>query len=365
MRMERLSKRDFGAEDNPNFNLRAAIDTFNWYMKSDRDEANVLLGMSISKSVKDAIADDYEDMQAALDNQFKERMELLEKSVTNGAISKSMSDDAVNAAAEVVEFYKSTYTTYERAANADRQRRGAGGRFAPMGRTQINYSHTQVRTPTLANSHAQAAAIPNRHAAGQYQAAYAEVAQALQRFGGGDMHGQVTSVDRNGNTIVRNVSGSTPEQFLNPADFQGSSTERGNVKSVDWYDSPVLTGAGTYADPLSRSGLAMSQFNSGNVEAGRVNPLESGTTRGMRRVGNAADVVNNSGLADNAGPKTRAALAAGKYVGDYGPEAEQVLGPHIRRSAYRYRGVERAPDKEMIGAMAASTRGSINPDEAP
>ena len=42
-------------------------------------------------------------------------------------------------------------------------------------------------------------------------------------------------------------------------------------------------------------------------------------------------------------PKAQVAIAVGKYVGAHGAEAEKVLGPHARKSAYKYRGVERAP----------------------
>lgn len=37
-----------------------------------------------------------------------------------------------------------------------------------------------------------------------------------------------------------------------------------------------------------------------------------------------------------------------QLMGDLGPEAEKVLGPGIRRTAYRYRGTERRPDKDLV-----------------
>jgi hypothetical protein len=41
-------------------------------------------------------------------------------------------------------------------------------------------------------------------------------------------------------------------------------------------------------------------------------------------------------------PKAQVAITVGKWVGTHGPEAEKVLGPHARKTAYKYRGVERA-----------------------
>lgn len=62
--------------------------------------------------------------------------------------------------------------------------------------------------------------------------------------------------------------------------------------------------------------------------------------------------------------KARAASALGEFVGSFGPEAEKVVGPHMRRTAYRYRGTERKPDEELINLAnkmaerAGMTRGS-------
>jgi len=39
------------------------------------------------------------------------------------------------------------------------------------------------------------------------------------------------------------------------------------------------------------------------------------------------------------------ALKVGEWAGNYAPQAEKVIGPTARRAAYRYRGVEKTPDK--------------------
>ena len=59
-----------------------------------------------------------------------------------------------------------------------------------------------------------------------------------------------------------------------------------------------------------------------------------------------------------------------QLVGDLGPEAEKVLGPGIRRTAYRYRGTERRPDaaagryiaQASANADALSDGGQVNVD---
>jgi hypothetical protein len=46
-------------------------------------------------------------------------------------------------------------------------------------------------------------------------------------------------------------------------------------------------------------------------------------------------------------------------IGNYGPEAEKVVGPHLKRTAYRYRGNSKKPDPELVDAVQqASVEGT-------
>jgi hypothetical protein len=51
-----------------------------------------------------------------------------------------------------------------------------------------------------------------------------------------------------------------------------------------------------------------------------------------------------------AGSKANLAGHFGSFVGQYGPQAEAVIGPPARKTAYRYRGTEKKPDPEMVEA---------------
>ena len=368
MRLSKLSKADFGAEGDPHFNLEAARDTFNWYMSSPIEEVEMIVGMSVSKSVADAVDESAEEISNALLSIAQDRIKFLEQTLVDGAISKSMSDDAINATHEILKSF-SQYTTYERAANADKQRRSSGGRFASMGKTKMSYK-PRDRVTTVSPVPNGTGDMSDSQKA-QYTRAYDEVARSLTALGVGSdtthtVQGNVTTKDSRGNRSTRTVYGKEASDFVSPNDFAGASTDRGVLESVDWFSGegePSL--GGMYADP-TRAGEALRDYSYGAQRAGEINPQESGATRNMRHIANASAAVDNSGLVDNLDNdgKVRSALKAGKYVGEYGPEAEKVLGPTIRRSAYRYRGVERTPDKEMIGAMAASTRGSASPDAA-
>lgn len=50
----------------------------------------------------------------------------------------------------------------------------------------------------------------------------------------------------------------------------------------------------------------------------------------------------------------------GRYIGAYGPEAAQALSPHVRRGAYRYRGTERTPDKDITSQLHGEVGETIN-----
>lgn len=89
------------------------------------------------------------------------------------------------------------------------------------------------------------------------------------------------------------------------------------------------------------------------------------------RVGAGGRVLRETGVATG---NTKMAVAgkAGEWFGQYGPEAEKVVGPHMRRTAYRYRGTERTPDpklaalnKDTVAAVARQAGISRTEDFTP
>ena len=81
--------------------------------------------------------------------------------------------------------------------------------------------------------------------------------------------------------------------------------------------------------------------------------------RRLKLTGQALNSVSQQG--------SPAAMIGGlaQLVGDLGPEAEKVLGPGFTRAAYRYRGTERRPDKELAESVEyanQSAAASFHPD---
>jgi hypothetical protein len=68
-------------------------------------------------------------------------------------------------------------------------------------------------------------------------------------------------------------------------------------------------------------------------------------------------------LSDLAGPtlpyQAQMALRTAEIAGQYGPEAQKVIGPHADRAAYRYRGVEKRPDPGLQSVVSSSSRDQV------
>lgn len=92
-------------------------------------------------------------------------------------------------------------------------------------------------------------------------------------------------------------------------------------------------------------------------------PRAPGETRSdvaMGRIGIAGQVIGS------VAPSAKIGILA-RYIGAYGPEAAQVLSPHMKRAAYRYRGTERTADPEItsqlhgrVGATVDRTAAAID-----
>jgi hypothetical protein len=84
----------------------------------------------------------------------------------------------------------------------------------------------------------------------------------------------------------------------------------------------------------------------GSSNAAEWNNLTSGTDRQsyrrMEMTGHALTSISAPGS------NVHTAGAIAQIIGNLGPEAEKILGPGVRRTAYRYRGTEKRPDAKMM-----------------
>ena len=70
------------------------------------------------------------------------------------------------------------------------------------------------------------------------------------------------------------------------------------------------------------------------------------TSRTYNRIGAGSKLVSEVGLATG-NTKMATAGKMGEFAGSFGPEAEKVVGPSMRKTAYRYRGTEKKVDPKV------------------
>jgi hypothetical protein len=138
-----------------------------------------------------------------------------------------------------------------------------------------------------------------------------------------------------------------------PRDQKGKFTritiERGKnavkVAPVDYHKDRIRMHRRSGEDFDLSSALATSE-EAGNTFSQRWTEQgdrdHSTNERTYRRVQAGAQLLSNV-----PNKNVQAAAALGQFAGTIGPEAEKVIGPAARRTAYRYRGTERMPDRDL------------------
>lgn len=127
------------------------------------------------------------------------------------------------------------------------------------------------------------------------------------------------------------------------------SREKNNVKNKKPKGAgDVRVGDFNLTSALHTTGEEMNEFQRRWQQR---SDRDMSTTSGMYdRIGAGAHVLNEAGKRSG-NAKLRLAGEAGEFFGKYGPQAEQVVGPHMRRTAYRYRGTERTPDAALVSTV--------------
>lgn len=211
-----------------------------------------------------------------------------------------------------------------------------------------------------------------------------------------------TGTSKQSGKLTREQRSAYQQQYLAIADALDVATERGakgidvvlqdkrtgrrhtakdvsNLNNVNWwnpgthdaisvrYDAPG-GGAGAASFDLV-SALGGSRSAAGNTERA-VNAVDrggaafasqwtdaSGDTLGTNDRTYRRIEAGSKLLGQMPNDKAKVAGALGEFVGSFGPEAEKVVGPHMRKTAYRYRGTEKTPDKELREAFRQATGG--------
>ena len=386
MKLTPISKSFFGVpEDDESFNLDAARESFHRVMASEHPDmmvralANELLGYDIQHSAR--------YIQPVIDEHYSKKLAGVKKNLVRSYISKAASGEDpehIEALGDAIVRIQKAFELSEqqRREFARRQWRDRSGRFRTMNR-KIEYTGGGAVSPAVANK-MQIPAPPSGALADEgkraaYQQSMLQIVEALKPFDApefGDALATINFTDSNGEKgsktfFATNVDDEKANFVAEVIDGDGS------IDSVEASVPNSLTAGGAAYDLLSGitgTGTAAGLVGNSNRYGQSIDTLsgklssqsegDSGASRSMQRIGYGADALNTA-LGDQVGPKAKLALLAGRWLGQYGPAAEQVAGPATRKAAYRYRGVEKDPDPAYQRAVSGSIQYFQNTWEPP
>jgi hypothetical protein len=320
------------------------------------------------------LMNNYVEVAKAAEAEARARAEQLRSYYSRTAVSKERrGEDNTREIAYLVEIGKAFDFTYGQRQqysrqNAANRQRDPGGRFAQEHRAV----HTQESKVAMEREHAENMGIPHApnlygNDLSHYQQAYQQIRDMLSPYRNPDLNAQLhlhtREMDGYEYTHVMPVErGATPniQTRLN----QGTRITSASV-SVD----PAVTpsggvymgvhgmgippaGAANAAEVYSRTtGEAMPHYIESSGQGFGENEPYSRATRGFGHLERGSKLLQES-LGPVAPPKLQYALAVANHVGQFGPEAQKVIGPFADRTAYRYRGTERAPSRKLMASFA-------------
>jgi len=334
------------ASADPDFNQEAAQRAFDLVMKMDDDTAEMFTHILVTELFTDDIEKNLGTLQRHLDDVISKQLDGLKKAHLR-LVSKGMDNEQAVAYAQALALF-SKAVEWE----SKEHPRGASGRF----RTKVTHNQVKELHPKTAGTLG-IAAVPEGLKGKdrpKFQDEYRQLADFLssvnQSTGGHGNH-EVTL------------------HFQDRAGRQFTDRMTGTVPPTEHLANPDLTLIGAEAKPttLTAGGAA---FGLAGAMGANMSPSQVGVVNRVDQKGGAfADQWTSAGddLHSNAklygrtkatgeflsavGPPGSKAQLAGKFaeiVGNAGPQAENVLGPTARKTAYRYRGTEKTPDRELV-----------------
>lgn len=380
----KLTNTFFGVpEDDTYFNLPAATEAYERIMKMDDAEARSFASALVFDGFTAEIEKNKSMLQDTIDAYvFKTASELRHRLGQQYISKRANGEDASHllAAAEAIAkaVGDGNYSPEERRINAAEQLR-VRGRFADMNRSRFNTTSRNIKYNTRDRAlNAKEAAklgvkLPEGNKANlkkenlaNFHEAYLQVQDYLKNELDGlpvkDAIVNYTYSTPGGKLVTETELADNPK--LDPMKFRGGgklenvevrvardlSVEGAGFDLAAAMVNPRFAAFATQAAP--KAGKAVDDFE------GEWNRYESGdignNNRAYRKIGAASTLIDT--LVPESMKKTKLAVAFGNWVGEHGPQAEKVLGPGMRKTSYRYRGVERKPDEQLVSVVENSPR---------
>lgn len=341
----------------PNFNHKAAREAYELVMKMDDDEAQVFTEMIVANVTEELISKNLRTLQRDLDRVVAKRIYDVKRATLKVAITGDK--DAVAFSKALVDIEKAVrrYDAWDSHDDELHPRDPVTGRF----RVRV----TRTQSSPLSPKNAKMVGIPitgtERYKSwkpaqqAQFQDEYRQLANFMDAINNstatpGESDVYLHFRDKN-RTWYEKASSMNPEantKLLDPTKHALIGVEaRPNTLTLGGATFGLMGALGMR--PHEGDAAMVSQVNAlgGNMStfAGSWDKQTNGKNRNEQMYGRLASGSRFLSQAAPPGGKVQQAALFAQFVGEHGPEAEQVIGPHARKAAYRYRGVTKTPDK--------------------
>lgn len=355
------------------FNKRIANNAEALVMKMDEDEARMFVTIATTEMLWHDIEKNQELVDAKVKDTIEKCIDAGREALHKEYVSKRLAGEDTSAELARIgafdEISKAVKNQYWYGARFDENkvRRDAGGRFTHKPKQNVFGDK-----PIAMQSQARAAGVPslgdiNRNLGDRansvsdrqkahYQSDFAQLRDVVGRQKPGRDQITVTIRGEGGERTVPVTSLEDIEdsRFMRP-DEEITSIDVAPERMTAGQASFNLIGAlGGSAETAGRVGDTIGQISPENASAfeRQWNASTDPNSSNAQLYNRIATGSRALAAVSPAGSQAQMAAAFGRYVGEMGPEAEKVLGPTARKTAYRYRGTEKKePDRVLVRAM--------------
>lgn len=362
--------------DDPFFNAEAAQKSYELVMKMDEETAEFFMNAVVAETLWETIEKNQRTLQAHLDRVVEKRVERVIKSISSTYVAKRLSDEnfdeeealaSAGAAALIAKAVRNPYA-YGYQFDENKIKRNSSGQFTVKVKPMVSkpMSDRQARAAGIRGLNNDEYKKLSTAKKAQYQNEYLQISQALEAFG----------ADSKTSITVQNRKTKRLEEIpVSQAKGAWDPTME-NVVAIHSRPEGLRVGGASFDLVSSLGGSPERSYMAGQQMAAVDNNFKqfsddwtsqnskgqySSTERLFGRVKSGSDFLSEVAPV---GGRVQRAAAFGQFVGQHGPEAEKVIGPKARKTAYRYRGTEKTPEREVTAAFAAKTKPTQDPEHA-
>lgn len=332
------------------YNERAAAWATDLVMKMDDGEAQEFVTHVTYAVLQDDIAGNRRTINAKVMEIQKGLLRDAERVISKGVLSPV---DVITEIAKAWDEHDTKRDRHGRFATVEsRVRSNRAIKPLPKAGERVRGIPSAKGLATASGSKARAKLTPAERSA--YQQQYMALAEAMDRAStGGQGVIAILQNKKTGNREAAHITSLNKITAWNPASQDlvavqeprpdGSPAGRASFDLVSSLGGPTARATQGAVQGVERGGSSFADrwTDAGGDQAG------STTASTYRRIEAGSKLLGQ--VAPYSG-KAQVASAFGQFVGHYGPEAEKVIGPAARKTAYRYRGTERKPDKALLDA---------------